>query len=61
LEYQTPIIKKAARLLSKKYKNTLLKENLDQELFEILKKEILEFLLTKIKKDLKNCKVVFDS
>ena len=61
LEYQSLIVKKVAKLLAKKYKNTLLKEDLDQGLFGIVREEALEFLLTRIKKDLKNCKIAFDS
>jgi len=39
----------------------LLKNQLDPELFSILRQESLDFLLSKIKADLKACGVIFDS
>jgi len=62
LEYQTSAIKETAQFLNEKYGDTLLKKKqLDPELFSILRQESLEFLLSKIKDDLKGCGVVFDS
>jgi arginyl-tRNA synthetase len=61
LEYQTSTVKNIARFLSKKYSNSLLKNQLDSESFTILRQESLDFLLNKIKKDLKNCRIIFDN
>lgn len=61
LEYQTPAVKEIAQFLNKRYGNSLLKKQLDLELFSLLRQESLEFLLNKIKYDLKTCGVVFDS
>jgi hypothetical protein len=61
-EYQTSAVKGVAQLLSKKYgKNLLKKSPEDSELFFLLRQESLEFLLCKIKTDLKECGVFFDS
>lgn len=62
LEYQTSTIKETAQFLNEKYGDTLLKKKqLDLELLAILRRESLEFLLNKIKDDLKECGVIFDS
>jgi hypothetical protein len=61
LEYQTPAVKEIAQFLNKKYVNSLLKKQLDLELFSLLRQESLEFLLSKIKDDLKAYGVIFDS
>jgi len=61
LEYQTLAVKEIAQFLNKKHGNSLLKKQLDLELFSLLRQESLEFLLNKIKYDLKTCGVVFDS
>jgi hypothetical protein len=61
LEYQTSAVKEIAQFINKKYGNKLLKKQLDLELFSILRQESLEFLLDKIKTDLKACGIIFDS
>ncbi|CAI2184158.1 14352_t:CDS:2 [Funneliformis geosporum] len=60
LEYQTAAVKEIAQLLNKQYGNNLLQLK-NPKLFTILRQESLEFLLNKIKKDLADCGVIFDS
>ena len=60
MEYQTAAVKEIAQLLNKQHGNNLLQLK-NPELFAILRQKSLEFLLNKIKKDLADCGVIFDS
>lgn len=60
IEYKNKIIEDIASLVKRKHGNSLLRKEMDSELFAILRQESLELLLDRIKEELKSCGIVFN-